>query len=207
MALALTACDIGDGTQLQPYDPADYPAPETTTVEPVEPLDTLAAPDPVETAVAVTDATEPFVVFGSWADGASIDPRYTCDGDNVSPSVSWSGVPEGTVEVALAFVDDSAVIDGQPFVHWVITGLDPAESGIAEDAPPEAAVQALNFFGAVGYGGPCPPPGAEPHRYRLTAYALNAPVERADGSVATDFLDDIAQLTIRSTDLTGTYQR
>ena len=121
--------------------------------------------------------------------------------------VSWGGVPDGTVEIAISMVDDSAVSDGQPFVHWVIAGLDPNEIALVEGDLPEGAVQALNFFGDVDYGGPCPPPGDEAHLYRFTAYALNTPLQLADGTLATEFLDAIAQATIRSTDLNGTYQR
>ena len=74
------------------------------------------------------------------------------------------------------------------------------------DVPP-GAVQALNFFGDVGYGGPCPPPGDEPHLYRLTAYALNQQIELADGDGATEFLDIIATVAVASMDVTGFYQR
>jgi phosphatidylethanolamine-binding protein (PEBP) family uncharacterized protein len=65
----------------------------------------------------------------------------------------------------------------------------------------------LNFFGNVGYDGPCPPPGDDAHQYRLTAYALNTPLEAADGTLATELLDTIAAVTIGSADLITTYQR
>jgi Raf kinase inhibitor-like YbhB/YbcL family protein len=125
----------------------------------------------------------------------------------VAPAISWGAVPAGTAEIAVALVDDSAVSDGRPFVHWVIGGLDPGEIAVVEGDVPPGALQALNFFGDVGYGGPCPPPGDDPHLYRLTAYALNQQLELADGDPATEFLDIIATLTIASTDVTGFYQR
>ena len=142
-----------------------------------------------------------------WLDGATIDPRHTCDGEDVAPAVSWGGAPPGTAEIAIAMVDDSAVSDGQPFVHWVIGGIDPAEIALVEGDVPPGAIQALNFFGDVGYGGPCPPPGDEPHLYRLTAYALNQQLELADGDTATEFLATIATISIASSDVTGLYQR
>ncbi len=125
----------------------------------------------------------------------------------LSPALSWGAVPAGTVEIAIAMVDDSAVSDGQPFVHWVIGGLDPAEIALVEGDVPLGALQALNFFGDVGYGGPCPPPGDGPHLYRITAYALNQQLELADGDLATEFLATIATISIASTDVTGIYQR
>ena len=213
----LSSCDTGDGRQLQPFDPADYPQPiPATTIDPA--FDTAIDADAGFGAGTALDggggaslpgseAVEAFSLIGPWEPGVTIDPRHTCDGENVAPAISWGAVPDGTVEVAIAMFDDSAVSNGQPFVHWVIGGLDPGEIALAEGDVPDGAVQALNFFGDVGYGGPCPPPGAAPHVYRLTAYALNTRLERADGTLATEFLDAIATATLRSADLSGTYQR
>jgi Raf kinase inhibitor-like YbhB/YbcL family protein len=196
---ALGGCDTGDGKQLQPYDPADFPTTTVTT--------TVTATAATSEDVIPTDPSdEPFTI-AAWTDGESIDPRHTCDGDDISPALSWGAVPAGTVEIAITMVDDSAVSDGQPFVHWVVAGLDPAEIALVEGDVPPGAVQGLNFFGDVGYGGPCPPPGDGPHSYRLTAYALNQQLELADGLPATEFLATIATLSIASTDVIGVYQR
>jgi Raf kinase inhibitor-like YbhB/YbcL family protein len=213
-ALALSSCDTGDGKQLKAYDPADYPsqtvAPTSVdefAVDPIDPLGDLSGDLSGEATVDPDGVVEPFNLAAPWLDGADIDPRYTCDGADLAPALSWGAVPAGTVEIAIALVDDAAVSDGQPFVHWVIGGLDPAEIALVEGDVPLGAFQALNFFGDVGYGGPCPPPGADAHLYRLTAYALNQQLELADGDPATEFLDTIAMLTIASTDVTGFYQR
>jgi Raf kinase inhibitor-like YbhB/YbcL family protein len=205
LGVIAAGCDTGDGKQLAPYDPADYPAPvvETTIAED---LASATVVDPtVDTDVEVP--VEPFSLAAPWLDGGDIDPRHTCDGVNVSPALSWGAVPEGTVEIAISLVDDSAVSNGAPFVHWVIGGLDPAEIALVEGDVPATAVQALNFFGDVGYGGPCPPVGDEPHLYRLTAYALNQRLELADGVPAAEFLDAIATVMVASVDVTGFYQR
>lgn len=224
---ALAACDTGDGKTLHPYDPADYPsqtaAPTSVAGDDraLDGLDDLGAGDldagdrgageqsPATDRDAGGDggSIEPFQVFAPWVSGAEIDVRNTCDGDDIAPAVSWGALPAGTAEIALALVDDSAVSDGKPFVHWVIAGLDPAEIALVEGDVPAGAVQALNYFGDVGYGGPCPPPGDDPHLYRLTAYALNQPVGVADGSGADEFLDAIARVSIGSADLSGTYRR
>jgi hypothetical protein len=215
-ALALLAgCDTGDGKELQSFDPADYPSqtvpPSIAGGSSIDDEFSIDLPgdtggDPSIDG-SIDAGIEPFSLAAPWLAGGQIDARYTCDGANVSPSVSWGAVPAGTVEVALVMVDDSAVSDGQPFVHWVIGGLDPAEIAVAEGDVPLGAIQGLNFFGDVGYGGPCPPPGDEPHLYRVTAYALNQQLELADGDPAADFLDIIATITIASTDVTGLYQR
>ena len=214
--LTLAACDTGDGKQLQPYDPAAYPQPTPTTIDDVGSEPGFGAADLAGSDLAGTDAPLPgdgletaegFSLTGPWLPGGAIDPLYTCDGADISPALSWGGVPEGTVEIVVAMVDDSTVSDGQPFVHWVIGGLDPAEIAIVEGDVPPGAVQALNFFGEVGYSGPCPPPGATAHLYRLTAYALNTALEVADGTLANEFLESVEIVTIGSTDLNGTYQR
>jgi Raf kinase inhibitor-like YbhB/YbcL family protein len=203
------SCDTGDGKQLQPYDPADYPSNTvaTTEVDATAQVDEAGELPPRASLVPEVpgnaDATGGFTLTAPWGDGATIDVRNTCDGLDVAPALSWSGVPEGTVEIAISLVDDSAVSEGQPFVHWVIGGLDPADIALVEGDVPPGAVQALNFFGDVGYGGPCPPPGDDAHLYRLTAYALNKPLQLADGTLAIEFLDAIATATIGSTDLTG----
>lgn len=204
LGVIAAGCDTGDGKQLKPFDPADYPAPvvETTIAEE---LDSGLVVDP--TGLGPEIGAEPFSLAAPWLDGGDIDARHTCDGMNVSPAVSWGAVPEGTVEIAISLVDDSAVSEGRPFVHWVIGGLDPTEIAVVEGDVPETAVQALNFFGDVGYGGPCPPVGDEPHLYRLTAYALNQRLELADGVPAAEFLDVIATQMVASVDVTGFYQR
>jgi Raf kinase inhibitor-like YbhB/YbcL family protein len=201
-AFLLAACDTGDGKQLTPYDPADYPAPvvETSVVDP-------SAASNSDFDADLDTGIESFSLAAPWLEGGDIDPRYTCDGENIAPALSWGAVPAGTVEIAIALVDESEISEGQPIVHWVIGGLDPAEIALVEGDVPPGALQALNFFGDVGYEGPCPPPGEESHFYRLTAYALNQQLELADGDPATEFLDVIATLTVASTDVTGFYRR
>jgi Raf kinase inhibitor-like YbhB/YbcL family protein len=213
---ALTGCDTGDGKQLKPYDPADYPS-QTVPASVEDSVDVALGGNPPGAVFTAGSGAplpespelsgEPFTLAAPWLDGAGIDARHTCDGENMAPALSWGGVPAGTVEIALSMVDDSAVSEGQPFVHWVIGGLDPAEIALAEGDVPAGSIQALNFFGDVGYGGPCPPPGDEAHVYRLTAYALNQQLELADGDAATEFLATIATISIASTDVTGLYQR
>jgi Raf kinase inhibitor-like YbhB/YbcL family protein len=207
--LLLAACDTGDGKELQPVDPADIPtstvAPPTTVAVPF--TGDGATTGAVESMVIEPDEREPFQLAAPWRDGDRIDQRYTCDGRDVAPPLSWGAVPEGTVEIALSMIDESAVSNGQPFVHWVIAGLDPDEIAIAEGDVPPPAVQAINFFGDIGYGGPCPPPGDDPHRYRLTAYALNQTAGVADGTPAIEFLEAVEAVTIESVDLTGTFRR
>jgi Raf kinase inhibitor-like YbhB/YbcL family protein len=101
--------------------------------------------------------------------GAAIPRRFTCEGENVSPPLAWSGVAAGTAEVALV-VDDPDAPRGT-YVHWIVVGLDPASTELAEAAVPPGARQVRNSAGKAAYTGPCPPGGAA-HHYRFTVYAL-----------------------------------
>jgi len=135
------------------------------------------------------------------ADGP-IPIENTCDGQNASPPLSWGGIPEGTVELAITVVDP----DANGFVHWVIASIDPSVQALNIGDVPDGAVQVKNSAGTVGWTGPCPPKGA-PHHYVFTLYALTSPsgvVESMTGNDAIKALDDTAAVTTR---LTGTYQR
>ena len=219
------ACDTGDGKDLRPVDPdtttTSTVAPDGASVGsgaietgplPSLPLDENQAGGSIEASVlgSLDDpATEEdgFELFTPWVAGSPIDDRYTCDGDDVSPPLSWESPPTETVQLAFSMVDESALDDGQPFVHWVLAGVDPEEISLLEDDVPLGAVQAENSFGVTGWRGPCPPAGEPAHIYRFTMYALNQQVELADGTPADELLDYIELVSIASTDVTTTYER
>ncbi len=102
-----------------------------------------------------------------------IDARYTCEGEDISPALAWSGVPEDARSLALILDDPDAPRGG--WVHWVVYNLPPATTGLPEasraETLPEGALEGLNDWRSTGYGGPCPPKGR--HRYFFTLYALD----------------------------------
>ena len=104
----------------------------------------------------------------AFADGATIPRRSTCDGEGVSPPLSWSGVPDRARELALVVEDQ----DAGRFLHWTVLRIPPSESAFAEGRAPAGAVETENSFGKRGWGPPCPPEGDEPHRYVFALYAL-----------------------------------
>lgn len=115
---------------------------------------------------------------GAFTSGDAIPSKYTCSGEDISPALSWSGVPEGTKSLAL-IVDDPDAPSGT-FVHWVIYNLPPQTTHLDEAVPkatsiPGGGTQGRNDFGRYGYGGPCPPPGA-PHHYHFRLFALNSQI-------------------------------
>jgi Raf kinase inhibitor-like YbhB/YbcL family protein len=118
---------------------------------------------------------EPITVSSpAFTEGAAIPQRFTCEGDNRSPPLAWAGVPAGTVGLALV-VDDPDAPRGT-YVHWVVVGLDPASTELAEAAVPPDARQLPNSAGKAAYTGPCPP-GGPAHHYRFTVYALQHTAE------------------------------
>jgi Raf kinase inhibitor-like YbhB/YbcL family protein len=103
--------------------------------------------------------------------GGRIPRRFTCDGPDLSPPLRIGGVPARARELALVLEDPDA--PGGTFVHWVLVHLPPDTRSLATGRVPPTAVATRNSFGKSGYGGPCPPPGARPHRYVFAVYALS----------------------------------
>jgi len=104
--------------------------------------------------------------------GGAIPSRYTCDGENMSPSLTWGDVPVGARSLAIVLVDPDAPHGA--FYHWAVYDIMATTSGLAEAASASASLaQGVNDFRKVGYGGPCPPHGDRPHHYRLRLLALS----------------------------------
>jgi Raf kinase inhibitor-like YbhB/YbcL family protein len=104
-----------------------------------------------------------------------IPSKHTCEGADVSPPLAWANVPQGTKSLALIIDDPDAPDPKAPkttWVHWVVFGIPPSATSIAEGGPLPAGVrEGLNDWKTVGYRGPCPPIGR--HRYFHKLYALD----------------------------------
>jgi Raf kinase inhibitor-like YbhB/YbcL family protein len=124
-----------------------------------------------------------FTVTAPWAEGGAIDTRFTCTGGNAVPTLQWANVPPDAAELAIVVVDP----DAGNFVHWVVAGISPGITAIADGQLPAGAVQGLNGAGTVGWTGPCPPAG-ESHTYRFEVHALSKASGLADGTVGDGML-------------------
>jgi Raf kinase inhibitor-like YbhB/YbcL family protein len=133
----------------------------------------------------------------------AIPSRYTCDGEDFSPPLSWRNLPDDTRSLALV-VDDPDAPSGV-FTHWVAWGLDPGAGGLGEGegAPGEGR----NNFGKTGYRGPCPPPGHGRHRYVFRLYALDAAVVPAADADKAALEQAIEGHILTTAELVGTYER
>jgi Raf kinase inhibitor-like YbhB/YbcL family protein len=194
LAALVAACN-DDGREMRA--PVQPPPPSTTAAPATMP----PGEDALITAPSTTTLPPSFQLVTAWPNGAPIPARHTCDGPDAAPAMSWTAVPPDAVELALTMVDLDA-----GFVHWVMFGLSPTRTALAEDEVPADAIEWVNDFGALGYGGPCPP-GAEAHTYLFTVHALNQQVEVADDATATEVVDLLNQTSIVQSSVSGTYSR
>ncbi len=189
-ALVLLAGCNDDGRVLRaPIAGAAAPA-TTPTTSPTDPA-------------VVGDTGTMIVTSSAFADRDPIPAKFTCDGAALSPPLAWTGLPAGTVEMAITVADP----DANGFVHWIVGGLAPGLTGLPQGALPAGLVQTRNSASSVGWTPPCPPAGAKAHRYVFTLYALDGPPgvnEGADPRAALTLLDEHV---IGLASMVGTYRR
>jgi Raf kinase inhibitor-like YbhB/YbcL family protein len=139
----------------------------------------------------------------AFADGAAIPVRHTCDGDDLSPRLTWSGTPDGTRSLAL-IVDDPDAPRGI-FTHWVVYDIPAETTELGEGST--LGTQGRNSFGRSGYGGPCPPSGDNPHRYRFALCALDVPTIALENGTREELERKIETHVLATARLVGRYQR
>ena len=161
--------------------------------------------DETPTPPEATGASSFALESPAFADGGDIPDEFTCDGAGDSPPLTWSGLPDGTVDLALTVVDPDA--PGGNFVHWIASGIDPASGALAEDPSVADIRQAENATGSTGYLPPCPPDDDDPHHYVFTLYALDQRLVVAGGLGLDGFADAVADSTLGTAELTGRYAR
>lgn len=145
----------------------------------------------------------------AFSDGQPLPAVYTADGADVSPPLRWTGVPKGTLSLALV-VDDPDAPAGT-WTHWLIYDIAPATPMLPEavgttGSLPDGAHQGVNDFHKIGYGGPSPPPGP-PHRYRFTLFALDTKVGLPEGGTREALFKAMEGHVLARAVLTGTYGR
>lgn len=147
----------------------------------------------------------------AFADGGPVPRAHTCDGADLSPPLSWSGVLPDAKELALIMDDPDA--PGGTWVHWVLYGIPTGVTSLPTGIPTEPelkrpiiARQGVTDFRRVGYGGPCPPPGPA-HRYVFTLYALNEMLKLPAGATKAVLLEAMKKITLEKAVLIGRYGR
>ena len=217
-AFAVVGCGTDSSPVDEPAEPTSGPPPATTPPEQPEPTEAPPAEEPVAMEISST-AFEP--------DG-QIPVRYSCLGDNVSPALEWTGMPEGTASLVLLMYDlDAGAESGAStplgFAHWIVYNIPPSVGGFAEDRPAgetleDGGEQGSNDFvqfatagepfpggGAtkiVGYDGPCP--GGE-HRYAFEVYALDMMLDLPGGAAVGEVLAAMEGHVIAQTSIVGSF--
>jgi Raf kinase inhibitor-like YbhB/YbcL family protein len=138
-----------------------------------------------------------------------IPAKHTCEGGDVAPELSWSGVPDGTKSLALVVDDPDAPDPSAPrmtWVHWVLYNLPPTAARLPEGgALPAGTQQGLNDWKRTGYGGPCPPVGR--HRYFHKLYALDTKLNGLGTPTKAQLERAIEGHVLAKAELVGTYQK
>jgi hypothetical protein len=143
-------------------------------------------------------------------EGGMLPPRFTCDGDGVSPPLEWKDVPDGTQAFALICEDPDA--PGGVFTHWLLYNLPAGSRELGEGLPKDAVLsigarQGTNSFGKLGYGGACPPLGHNEHRYSFKFYALDANLSVDPGARKDHLLDAMRNHVLAEAKLMAKYKR
>lgn len=165
------------------------------------------APRPaVSTGEALMEIRSP-----AFAHEGEIPRRHTCDGEDLSPPLAWSGAPAGTASLALIVDDPDAPDPAAPkmtWVHWVVADLPADGTGLAEGASgtlPAGAREGRNDWRRTGWGGPCPPVGR--HRYFFKLYALDTRLPHLAAPTKAELERAIEGHVLARAELVGTYRR
>ena len=148
------------------------------------------------------------VTSSAFGPNGLIPRKYTCDGDDVSPPLAWSGVPQNSANLVLISDDPDAPMG--TWVHWVLYDLPPQTASLPEHVPPletlaSGAQHGRTDFGKLGYGGPCPPSGT--HRYFFKLYALDVKLNLDSGATKKQVEKAMKGHILAEGNLVGRYKR
>ena len=144
----------------------------------------------------------------AFPNGGTISQKYTCDGPDLSPELSWAGAPPRTQSLALIADDPDAPVG--TWTHWIIWNIPPGTTlpeGVAKtETLQDGTRQGKNDFKRIGYGGPCPPPG-KPHRYFFKLYALDTKLDVKAGANRNELESAMKGHVLSQAELMGRYGR
>lgn len=145
----------------------------------------------------------------NFSNGGKIPTKFTCDGTDVSPELTWTALPPETQSFTMIADDPDAPVG--TWTHWLLFNLPAQTAALPEgvikvDEVPSGGRQGRNDFRKIGYGGPCPPPG-KPHRYFFKLYALDKMLNLQPGASKQDVEQAMQGHILGKAELMGTYQR
>jgi Raf kinase inhibitor-like YbhB/YbcL family protein len=139
----------------------------------------------------------------SFKNGQKIPSKYTCDGEDVNPSLEFHAIPVNTKSLAIIVEDKDS--KPQNFTHWIIFNILPTLNGIDENTVPDGAVQGINDFSNTFYNGPCPTEGE--HRYVFKLYALDKRLNLEKGTTKSNIQKEMKNHILDEAELVGVYQK
>jgi Raf kinase inhibitor-like YbhB/YbcL family protein len=154
------------------------------------------------------EAMELKIKSSAFHEGDMIPNKYTCDGADISPPLTWDAAPMNTKSLAL--ISDDPDAPAGTWVHWVIYNIPPTIKELSENILPHKTIengaqQGTNDFRKIGYGGPCPPRGT--HRYYFKLYALDKVLDSEPGLTKAELLKAMEGHVLAQGQLMGRYQR
>lgn len=146
------------------------------------------------------------IVSTAFENNDLIPAKYTCEGQNFNPPLTFSQVPKETKSLAL-ILDDPDAVSGT-FVHWVLYNMPSSTIQILENTVPENTTVGTNDFGNTDYGGPCPPKGTGKHRYFFKLYALDIPLDvLSEGATKVEVEEAMQGHILEKAQLIGLYTK
>lgn len=142
------------------------------------------------------------IASSAFSNNGAIPSKYTCDGDDISPSLVITGVPEGTKSLVLIMDDPDAPVG--MWDHWVVFNIPPSVSEIAEGQEPQG-IHGKGTSGNLEYQGPCPPD--REHRYFFKLYALDTELDLKEGVSKKEVEKAMENHILDRTELVGLYER
>lgn len=162
---------------------------------------------PLTTTIGVepTDYTD-FYATTAWPDGGVVPIQNSCDGEGLSPSVTWGNVPANATAIGIVVTDSTDLLaDGSEYILWVAAiPLADFIAGIPEGGTPDQAVQGLNSAGGIGWVAPCPPAG-KTHRIDFTVFAMRDATAITSGMSGNDMRSAIIDAAIDEFTVSGSY--
>lgn len=138
-----------------------------------------------------------------FANNSKIPFKYTCDGENINPPLSFIDIPQNAKSLTLIMDDPDAPMG--TWVHWIVFNIDPKTNAISENSKPEGTVEGMTSFGNIGYGGPCPHKGT--HRYFFKLYALDTMLSLSQKSIEQELEQAMQGHILDKAELVGLYTR
>lgn len=205
--LLLAACALETATS-----PAETPSvvvavPSETAEAPAP----TAAPTDAQAAATVPEFSTSFELTSTaFTQGEPIPEKFSCQGEDVSPPLTWGDPPAGTQSLALIMDDPDA--PGGTWDHWILFNISPDKRELQENLPitgknvdPQAIFVGKNSWGRAEYGGPCPPSGT--HRYFFKLYALDTVIDLLPGASKKELLQAMDGHILAQAELMGTFSR